>query len=192
MNENELIQRLQSLRGHPMAQPDAAFAKNARIRILNRIRVSRTPQQSPSWVRRLWQIALAALAAPALLGVGVVAAQGSNPHDVLYPIKIASEKVALTLSPDPKTKTNVATTIIDRRAQEITAATASADRTELDDRIHIYKETIRSIQQTKNISEDEIKSHVEEHAPIIQRIEEHDTEDTHETPTKSTEKSSDE
>lgn len=168
---NESLERLlRSLRDDPHAIPSESFRTNARIRILNRIRIGHTPEQSPSWIRRTWQATLATLAMPALLGVGVVvAAQSSNPHDTLYPVKIASEKAALMLAPAPQIKTDVATTIIDRRAQEIKHA--QGDTQEIQERIQTYKETVHTMQKTQDIEEKEVNKHIEEHATLMKDVE---------------------
>lgn len=170
-NPNESLESLlRLLRTHPRAIPSESFRTNARIRILNRIRGNFAVQQRPSWVRRAWQIALAALAAPALLGASIVAAaQNSNPHDPLYPVKIASEKAALTLAPAPQIKTGVATTIIDRRAQEVKHA--QDNKQEIEERIQTYKETVNTIQKTRDVEEKEIDKHIEEHATLIKDVE---------------------
>ncbi|MCJ7567811.1 MAG: DUF5667 domain-containing protein [Anaerolineales bacterium] len=93
-------------------KPDAQFVRNAKLRILNRVKASATSISSeisqPKRARRIdfrrrhWSTVIAGVVIAAMLfgsGIGIKQASASAlPGDSLYPIKRAGEEIQLALS----------------------------------------------------------------------------------------------
>ena len=158
MNDQRDIENLlRGLKEHPEATPSSTFRTNARIRILNT--VSRLAD--PPWYRRprYWGYATGSAIATVALTVGTVfAAQSSNPDSRLYPVKVLSERVALTLAPTENLKNDVAGTIITRRIDEIEHEQKSGDIQGLDDSIKRFNTDLEDLQGHKELSREHINS----------------------------------
>jgi len=71
------------------------------------------------WQRR-WAVAVSVVLVLLLAGGGTVAAAGSSmPHGLLYPVKLATEQVWLTLTPSSIGRAEVYAKLADRRVAEI-------------------------------------------------------------------------
>ncbi|HBL52279.1 MAG: hypothetical protein A3D24_01385 [Candidatus Blackburnbacteria bacterium RIFCSPHIGHO2_02_FULL_39_13] len=119
MKENILI-TLKSLKGMSEASPSSTFKRNSRARFIERINQETSlvlPKRSIS-TRWAYSFAFAAILL-FFTGSTVFAAQSSLPSDPLYPVKVASEKVALALSsPIPSLKSIIAEELVKRRENE--------------------------------------------------------------------------
>lgn len=157
----ELLRDMKSL---PEVQPRMQFRANARVRILN---VSSVRPASVSLLHRMnfpyhiarWAGGIA-LATSLLGGTLVYAAQYSNPGTPLYPIKTASEEVALRLAPTTGLKTSIATTVIDRRAAEVNDLEAHGSRQDVEKAVTTFQTTAHSLENIKGINIGEVESHV--------------------------------
>jgi hypothetical protein len=129
--------------------------------------------------------------AVSLAGTGVVyAAQGSTPGSTLYPLKVASEQVAVTLSPTKKIKTEVMTTIIDRRASEIAHLEDAHKKRDIPKALDAYEKTVKNATRAAHISLPDVDAHVEEHKTYISDVKKR-TEETKETQKEEKEKQND-
>lgn len=126
IEDNNLKKILRGLRDLEETNPDIFFRKNARVRLINKITF---PQSTKKYTFPLISVgeavinpsrfAFAVFLFSMLLGTGTVyAAQSSLPTDTLYPLKIASEKIALNLAPIPVLREKVASEIERRRKTE--------------------------------------------------------------------------
>ncbi len=170
-----IIVALRELTHDEELSPSAAFCTNARIRILNTIQSGATPS---TYNRRLPGLTyLFRFAAPIiiLLFAGVVyAAQSSNPRDMLFPVKLLSERAALTLSPSESAKTSVASEIIGRRAQEGEHAKNEGDIEELQQSAANFDTSVSRIRETKHIDQEKIENEIQKYEEIF-RDEEKET-----------------
>lgn len=147
------------------------FRTNARIRILNTVT---SPQPLKlSWYKkpRVFGYTLGTAIATVVLSVGAVyAAQSSLPHSTLYPVKVLSEDVALTLSPTQSLKTSVAATIISRRVTEVETLQKQGDPQAVRESITHLNTDVESIQKRKDISQEKIEQTITEHKDFIDAI----------------------
>lgn len=119
----DILITLKSLKELKMASPNPTFKQNAKSRLIERIKldqnmtVSYAPRVSNRFV---YPFAFAVFLLFSASGT-VFAAQSSNPNEFLYPVKIASEKVALAItSPIPSLNSQVAELVEKRRVEETT------------------------------------------------------------------------
>lgn len=161
---------LHTLKSDIESRPSVAFRTNARIRILNTIAGSQMPVHSPIrrsvWMTYAFRLAVLALF---LTGGTVYAAQSSHPKDILFPVKVLSERVALTLSPTQTAKTTVANTIIQRRAMEVEQAKNEGNKEEIRQTVTSYESTVSEIRNNTHVSRDEIEREVKKHESLIQK-----------------------
>lgn len=158
--------------------PPDTFRANARIRIINT--VTNPHPLRVSWYRRprVLGYTLGTAIATVVLSVGTVyAAQTSFPNSTLYPIKVLSEQVALTLSPTESLKTTVASSIISRRIDEIQHAQIQGDQKEIDASVDNLNNDIAELQQRKDISHETIETVLTQHKTFIKSLEQRDKED---------------
>ncbi|MCL4359986.1 hypothetical protein M1555_01890 [Patescibacteria group bacterium] len=168
-DDDSLISLFARLRDDPAAIPTDSFRTNARIRVLNRIRPTPAAARHIRMPKKVWQILTGAVAVPALLGAGIVlAAQSSGPANPLYPVKIASERAALAAAPGGALKTSIAVGILKRRADELTAATKTANTKREEDARSAATESLRSIRDTKQVSETAVNTLIREE-PILRK-----------------------
>lgn len=123
IREKELLKILKSAKSAPWAQPSAEFRQNARIRLLNSIAAKaekQTLSQNYSF-GQLLSFRFAAVFGVILLFLftGTVAlAQSSVPGEFLYPLKIASEKALLAITPSGDLQDKLAQKFARRRLSE--------------------------------------------------------------------------
>ena len=146
------------------AEPSASFRTNARIRILNSVTI---PSAPVPWFRRInmtYHMARwaggAALASLIVGGTMVYAAQYSTPGSALYPLKTASEQAALKLAPTVGLRTSVATTVIDRRAREVSESEATGSKQTMEQAVTSFQDTVHSLEHTNGLDTHEIETHV--------------------------------
>ncbi|GAC1496848.1 MAG: hypothetical protein NVS1B13_26810 [Flavisolibacter sp.] len=168
--QNNLEQVLASLKDMQEVNPDSAFRKNGRIRLLNQITPQPIPQRLPAFFTKPFQFALATLLIFLLGCTGTVfAAQSSLPTDALYPVKTASERVLLTISP-PYYKGKVALLIADRRVNELKSLNALGRNNQIPDAVSAYERSIKQIQKVDHLSQDEVNQHLANNQQVLQEV----------------------
>ncbi len=176
MNDTSDIEKILRSLKEEVSPPDT-FRANARIRVINT--VTNPHPLRASWYRRprVLGYTLGTAIATVVLSVGTVyASQSSLPDNSLYPIKVLSEKVALTLSPTESLKTTVATTIISRRIDEVQKAQIQGDQKEIDASVDNLNTDVAQLQQRKDISHDAIETVLTQHQTFINSLEHRDGE----------------
>ncbi len=170
MNEQPDIEKvLRNLKQE--AIPSDTFKLNARIRILNTVTTSHPFQAS--WYKRprVLGYTFGTAIATVVLSVGTVyAAQSSLPNSKLYPIKVLSERVALTLSPTTSIKSTVAGTIISRRIDEIEKVQEQGNPQEVETSIINLHKEVDSLERQKDISKNSINIELEKHKTFINSL----------------------
>ncbi len=169
-NTSDIENMLHSLKQE--ATPSDTFRNNARIRIINA--VTNPHPLRVSWYRRprVFGYTLGTAIATVILSAGAVyAAQGSLPNSSLYPIKVLSEQVALTLSPTESLKTTVASSIISRRIDEIQHAQIQGNQKVIDASITNLNDDIKKIEKRKDVSHETINTVLTEHKTFIKSLE---------------------
>lgn len=157
---------LKALKQDTELSPSAAFRTNARIRILNTVTSLNIP--SPLVRRRPIGMIYAFRFASVLIFLcagTVYAAQSSDPHDILYPVKTLSEQVALALSPTESTKTSVAVTIISRRAEEHDQAEKTGDTEKIKQTETNFESTVSDIRNKKHINQEKVEREIRKYQP---------------------------
>src|SRR5690242_13348463 len=164
LNTPSIEQLLKNMHHIKQAHPSDAFRKNARIRIMNTITTPRAFKLS--WYQKprvAGYIAGSAIATFIFSAGTVFAAQSSLPNALLYPIKIASEKVALTLSPSTSLKTTVASSIISRRIDELKEAQKSGNEKAIDESITNFNNELDTLDRKKGILRTSIDQTISKH-----------------------------
>jgi hypothetical protein len=147
--DQELMNTLHSLKTNGEFNPSLFFKENTKVRLMNLISdegkvMEKKPGfvfvKNPKFTFRLAGIFIIILA---LISTGtILAAQSATPKSQLYPVKLASEEVALKLSPNASFKADIAVEIAKRRGNEITSEQKSVNKSEIKQGIEIYKESI--------------------------------------------------
>jgi hypothetical protein len=161
--------------------PSVAFRTNARIRILNTVASSKiaSPMLHYRSIPFIHAFRLALLMLFFVTST-VYAAQSSNPHDFLYPVKTLSEQAALTLSPTESAKTSVAMTIISRRAGEHESAEKQGNTKEIQQTRANFNSAVVEIRKTEHLNKEKIESEIRRYeAPSQEQeaVQEKDTEE---------------
>ena len=107
--------------------PSPEFKQRARKRLLEAMQPSVAPTEPRrldifGWLKPLARRTAVAIVVAALLvggGATAYAAQGSMPDEVLYPMKIATEKVRLAVTPSEAGKAGLHIAFAERRVQEM-------------------------------------------------------------------------
>lgn len=165
---NDLEQLLKDLKTDTV--PSLTFRQNARVRILNTVTTPHPLRMS--WYRkpRVWGYTFGTAIATVTLSVGTVfAAQSSLPNSALYPVKVLSEQVALTLSPT-SFKTAVASTIISRRVEEIEKVQKQGNKKELDQSIANFDEDVATLKKHEGISRSVIENTIAQHEKYVNSL----------------------
>ncbi len=124
MKDKHLEFILRELKDLPDAQIDPIFKQQAKARIMGHILKTSTTKLT-LWgkfynVVRPISYAMAVILVFVSLGTGTIwAAQSSKPNGLLYPLKTFSEQAALTLSPNPVWKEEIALEVVKRRSEEL-------------------------------------------------------------------------
>ena len=116
-----LLQTAMAVRQTSVIQPRPEFRAKARNQFHSALQAMESRKSRPffGWQRR-WVTAVTAVLVLLLAGGGtVVAASNSMPDGTLYPVKLATEQVWLTLTPSSLGKAKVYTNLADRRVAEI-------------------------------------------------------------------------
>ncbi len=152
--EKDLINTLRSFKTNEDVNPSVLFKENTKIRLMNLVSEQEKAAENksgfvfvknPKFAFRLAGIFLIVLI---FISTGtILAAQSANPKNTLYPIKLASEEIALKLSPTPSLKANIAVGIAKRRGDEITIQQNTDSKSEIKYGIEKYKESINQAKQ---------------------------------------------
>ncbi len=174
----EILKRLKTDEG---MVPSAHFRTNARIRILNAVTNRPTASSRPIVHPMRSHFALRfAFFVLVLVGGTVYAAQESSPKDILFPVKVLSERVALALSPTEPIKTSVAATIINRRAEENEHAKREGDAEEIQETITNFESAVTTIRKTEHIDQEAVEEEINKHSELFSETDGNDQEDSHE------------
>ncbi len=132
-NHSKVISALQELKSVPSRDPEAAEKGKAKFlaqaKMLNRTTVTYTPMQRHNkWKQSLRQEKKMGTLITIILVIGMVfggstatvfAAQESTPNEFLYPVKLLSEDVQLSLAQKPQTRVELALGYALNRIDEI-------------------------------------------------------------------------
>jgi hypothetical protein len=102
-------------------QPRADFKARARYQFRSALQEIASPKTRPfwGWFPR-WATVVTVILVLLLAGGGTVAAAGNSmPDSPLYPVKLATEQVQLTLTPSPIGKARLCAELADKRVAEI-------------------------------------------------------------------------
>lgn len=102
-------------------QPRAEFKASARYQFRSALQEAATPKRRPffGWLPR-WATVVTIVLIVLLAGGGTVAAaSNSMPDSFLYPVKLATERVQLALTPSQMGKIRLCARLADRRVAEI-------------------------------------------------------------------------
>lgn len=146
--EKDLINTLRSLKEDGDVNPSVFFRENTKVRLMNLISdQEKVLEKKPSFVfiknpRFAFRLVGIFFIILVFISTGtILAAQSVSPKNNLYPVKLASEDIALKLSPS-SFKANVAVEIAKRRGDEITLEKKSDSKPEIKHGIEKYKESI--------------------------------------------------
>ncbi len=165
MSIKPIEQLLKDLKSDTTHVPSDVFRKNAKIRILNSLTAAQI-QKKPSSNKSMWfflpfrMFALSFV----MLCVILLVSQSSKPTNILFPVKVMSERVALTLSPNEKAKSAVVNTIISRRTSEVESAKKSGSTEAIEKAIQVLEKTTEELRQSpkNDLKEDEKEDDSEE------------------------------
>jgi len=148
-SEKDLINTLRSLKTNEGVNPSLFFKENTKVRLMNLISdEEKVLEENPSFVfvknpKFAFRLAGMFLIILVFVSTGtILAAQSATPKNQLYPVKLASEEIALKLSPNSSLKADIAVEIAKRRGNEITLEQKSVNKSEIKQSIEIYKESI--------------------------------------------------
>ncbi len=162
---------LRAMKTMPEATPRETFRTNARIRILNTLTLPVAPTHAWQGIRVPYHVARwaggLALASVVVGGTVVYAAQYSKPGSPLYPVKRASEQVALSVSPTQGIKTSVAAAVIDRRAEEVGQLKISGSPVDITRAVTEYQDTVTQLEHTSGLNMSQVTAHIREHQDIV-------------------------
>lgn len=156
LNERVLKKMLAGMKNSKMAMPDPEFKHSLRERLIQKqSKNSRFPSLRP------FQIAFGAILLLLTTSSGLVfASQKSLPDNLLYPIKIASEKFALAAtSPFPELKTKISSHIENRRTEESEKLNAVAE-----------EENVNTAQDEKSTTQDKVEENTEKHMETLKGV----------------------
>ena len=124
-----LLQTALSVKKASTVQPRAEFRARARYQFQSALQEieSRRGFRFFAWQPR-WATAVAVVLIILLLGGGTVAAAGNSmPDEILYPVKLATERVRLALTPSALSKAELYIKLADKRVEEIIYAANKGD-----------------------------------------------------------------
>ncbi len=120
-NLKPLLQTALATRQAVAIQPRAEFKARARYQFRSALQEAASPRRRPflGWLPR-WATVVAIVLGVLMMGGGTIAAASySMPDNLLYPVKLATEQVQLTLTPSDIGKAKLYAKFADRRVAEI-------------------------------------------------------------------------
>jgi len=120
-NLKPLLQMALATREAVAIQPRAEFKARARYQFHSALQEAASPRRRPflGWLPR-WATVVTIVLGVLLAGGGTIAAASySMPDNLLYPVKLATEQVQLTLTPSDIGKAKLCAKFADRRVAEI-------------------------------------------------------------------------
>jgi len=116
-----LLQTALATREAVAIQPRAEFKARARYQFRSALQEASSPRSRPflGWLPR-WATVVTIILGILMMGGGTIAAANySMPDNLLYPVKLATEQVQLTLTPSDIGKAKLCAKFADRRVAEI-------------------------------------------------------------------------
>jgi hypothetical protein len=109
--------------------PRSEFKARARYEFRSALQAEATKKRLPLFsLKRRWAMALMVVSILLLVGGGVaMAASNSMPDSPLYPVKLVTEQVQLTLTPSDMGKARLCARLTDRRVAEIVRMACKGD-----------------------------------------------------------------
>ncbi len=120
-NLKPLLQTALTTKKAVAIQPRAEFKARARYQFRSALQEAASPRSRPflGWFPR-WVTVVTIVLGVLMMGGGTIAAAGySMPDNLLYPVKLATEQVQLTLTPSDRGKAKLCAKFADRRVAEI-------------------------------------------------------------------------
>lgn len=163
--EQELLESLKSLKKNEHANPSLLFRKNSKKRLMNIISDEASVENNArSFVffrnpKFAFRFATALIIIFLLTSSGtILAAQNASPNSSLYPLKLASEKTLLNISPTFSLKAKVSVEIVKRRGNEISPEHKTTSTAEYKNELDRYRESIEEAKKynsAKELEDDE-------------------------------------
>jgi len=124
-----LLQTAQAVRKASAILPRSEFKARARYEFRSALQATATKRRLPLFgLRPRWAMALMIIGIVLVAGGGTAAAaSNSMPDSPLYPVKLATEQVRLTLTPSDMGKARLCTALADRRVAEIIYMASKGD-----------------------------------------------------------------
>lgn len=124
-----LLHMAQAVRKASAILPRSEFKARARYEFRSALQAEVAKKRQPLFsLRRRWSVALMVASILLLVGGGTaVAASNSMPDSPLYPVKLATEQVQLTLTPSDMGKARLCAMLADRRVAEIICMASKGD-----------------------------------------------------------------
>ena len=129
-----LLQTAQAVRKASAILPRSEFKARARYEFRSALQATATKRRLPLFgLRPRWAMALMIIGIVLVAGGGTAAAaSNSMPDSPLYPVKLATEQVRLTLTPSDMGKARLCTALADRRVAEIIYMASRGDAEQVD------------------------------------------------------------
>jgi len=129
-----LLQTAQAVRKASAILPRSEFKARARYQFRSALQATATKRRLPLFgLRPRWAMALMIIAIVLVAGGGTAAAaSNSMPDSPLYPVKLATEQVWLTLTPSDMGKARLCAALADRRVAEIIYMANRGDAEQVD------------------------------------------------------------
>jgi len=129
-----LLQTAQVVRKASAILPRSEFKARARYEFRSALQATATKRRLPLFsLRPRWAMALMIIGIVLVAGGGTAAAaSNSMPDSPLYPVKLATEQVRLTLTPSDMGKARLCTALADRRVAEIIYMANRGDAQQVD------------------------------------------------------------
>lgn len=174
MDNNQLLKLLKSLKQDAEFKPAAEFRTKLKQRLMAEVPAAgwfvAWPEISwGTWGRRL----APAIAGLVLMvaGTTTVMAQKSLPIDYLYPIKIASERVAMAIMPTDHQRVEAAAGIVDRRLGEIEQLTEKHEDEAAEAAIANYREHLLRAEDFRKAADEAWRGRIDRHWQTLKQLE---------------------
>ena len=163
--EQELLENLKALKKKEYANPSLLFRENSKKRLMNIISDEASVEnKASSFVffrnpKFAFRFATALIIIFLITSSGtILAAQNASPNSSLYPLKLASEKTLLNISPTSSLKAKVSVEIVKRRESEISPEHKETSTAQYKSELDRYRESIEEAKKynsAKELEDDE-------------------------------------
>ncbi len=181
--ENVILEKLEHLKTVP--ERDAAVVESGRAAFIERAHSLTKPVSPAIPERRKWwknirrkersimfslaRVALALIMTVGAAGGTVAAAQASDPGDVLYPVKIASEDLRLALTSDSEQAFELLLEYAQERFEEIDALSEEGESIPLQVTERLQEHFQQALQQATNFDDENLTQAMERMAVMTQQ-----------------------